>query len=49
MAYIKPLDRSQVDTATGATLDAVKAKLGVLPNMAVGSPSVAPVTLLAPT
>jgi uncharacterized peroxidase-related enzyme len=33
MAYIKPLDRTQVDAATGATLDAVKAKLGVLPNM----------------
>lgn len=33
MAYIQPLDRNQVDAATGATLDAVKAKLGVLPNM----------------
>ena len=33
MAYIKPLERNQVDAATGATLDAVKAKLGVLPNM----------------
>jgi uncharacterized peroxidase-related enzyme len=33
MAYIRPLDRNQVDAATGATLDAVKAKLGVLPNM----------------
>ena len=33
MAYIQPLERNQVDAATGATLDAVKAKLGVLPNM----------------
>lgn len=33
MAYIQPLERHQVDAATGATLDAVKAKLGVLPNM----------------
>ena len=33
MAYIKPLERNQVDAATGATLDAVKAKLGLLPNM----------------
>jgi uncharacterized peroxidase-related enzyme len=33
MAYIKPLERNQVDAATGATLDAVKAKLGMLPNM----------------
>lgn len=33
MAYIKPLERHQVDAATGATLDAVQAKLGVLPNM----------------
>jgi len=33
MAYIRPLERNQVDAATGATLDAVKAKLGVLPNM----------------
>jgi uncharacterized peroxidase-related enzyme len=33
MAYIQPLDRNHVDATTGATLDAVKAKLGVLPNM----------------
>ena len=33
MAYIQPLERNQVDAATGATLDAVKTKLGVLPNM----------------
>jgi uncharacterized peroxidase-related enzyme len=33
MAYIQPLDRNQVDAATGATLDAIKTKLGVLPNM----------------
>ncbi|MFT3807253.1 carboxymuconolactone decarboxylase family protein [Arenimonas sp.] len=33
MAYIQPLTRQQVDAATGATLDAVQAKLGVLPNM----------------
>ena len=33
MAYIKPLERNQVDAVTGATLDAVKAKLGLLPNM----------------
>ena len=33
MPYIKPIDRNHADAATGATLDAVKAKLGVLPNM----------------
>jgi uncharacterized peroxidase-related enzyme len=33
MAYIQPLERNQADAATGATLDAIKAKLGVLPNM----------------
>lgn len=33
MPYIQPLDRSAVDPSVGATLDAVKAKLGVLPNM----------------
>jgi uncharacterized peroxidase-related enzyme len=33
MAYIQPVVRQQVDAATGATLDAVKSKLGVLPNL----------------
>ena len=33
MSYIKPLDRSQTDSATGATLDAIKSKLGKVPNM----------------
>ena len=33
MSYIPALSRSQADAATGATLDAVQAKLGVLPNM----------------
>jgi len=33
MAYIQPLNRNQVDATAGATLDAVEAKLGVLPNM----------------
>ena len=33
MPYIQPLSREAVDATTGATLDSLKAKLGVLPNM----------------
>jgi uncharacterized peroxidase-related enzyme len=33
MTHIPALSRSHADAATGATLDAVQAKLGVLPNM----------------
>jgi uncharacterized peroxidase-related enzyme len=33
MSYIPALPRSAVDAATGAKLDAVQKKLGVLPNM----------------
>ena len=33
MSYLPALPRTAVDAATGAKLDAVQAKLGVLPNM----------------
>lgn len=33
MSYIPALSRNEVDAATGATLDAVQAKLGLVPNL----------------
>ncbi|HZP66155.1 MAG TPA: carboxymuconolactone decarboxylase family protein [Rudaea sp.] len=33
MSYIKPIDRQHADASVGATLDALKAKLGKLPNL----------------
>jgi len=33
MSYIQPVDRNQVDSSVNATLDAIKAKLGKVPNL----------------
>ena len=33
MAYIRPIDRSQADSSINITLDAIKAKLGKVPNL----------------
>jgi len=33
MSYIQPIDRNNADAAVSATLDALKAKLGKLPNL----------------
>ncbi len=33
MSYIKPIDRQQADASVSPTLDALKAKLGKLPNL----------------
>ncbi len=33
MSYIKPIDRNHADAAVSGTLDALKAKLGKLPNL----------------
>lgn len=33
MSYIKPIERSQADASVGGTLDAIKAKLGKVPNL----------------
>jgi uncharacterized peroxidase-related enzyme len=33
MSYIQPIDRSQADASVNATLDAIKAKLGKVPNL----------------
>ena len=33
MSYIKPIDRNQADATINGTLDAIKAKLGKVPNL----------------